>query len=128
MSMCVSGGATLTCSFGTAASTLMVTADKKVTSTMPLATIMDNVLTKNIMPFGMCTSLNNPTVASATSAAMGTLTPMPCTPIFLAPWAPGSSSVLIGNIPALNKDSKLACMYSGVVQITNPAITNIQVP
>ena len=31
----------------------------------------------NIMPFGVCASLANPTTASATSAAMGVLTPYP---------------------------------------------------
>lgn len=128
MSMCVSGGAMLTCSFGVAPSTLMVTPEKKVMSTMPLATIMDNIPMKNIMPFGMCSSLANPTVASATAAAMGVLTPMPCVPVFPAPWAPGSPTVFIGNYPALNQNSKLMCAYAGVVQITNPAITNIQVP
>lgn len=128
MSMCVSGGAMLACSFGAAPSTLMVTPEKKVMSTMPLATIMDNIPMKNIMPFGMCSSLANPTVASATAAAMGVLTPMPCVPVFPAPWAPGSPTVLIGNYPALNQNSKLMCAYAGVVQITNPAITNIQVP
>lgn len=128
MSMCVSGGAMLACSFGAAPSTLMVTPEKKVMSTMPLATIMDNIPMKNIMPFGMCSSLANPTVASATAAAMGVLTPMPCMPVFPAPWAPGSPTVLIGNYPALNQNSKLMCAYAGVVQITNPAITNIQVP
>ena len=128
MSMCVSGGAMLACSFGATPSTLVVTPEKKVMSTMSLATIMDNIPMKNIMPFGMCSSLANPTVASATAAAMGVLTPMPCVPVFPAPWAPGSPTVLIGNYPALNQNSKLMCAYAGVVQITNPAITNIQVP
>lgn len=93
---------------------------------MPLATIMDNVPMKNIMPFGMCSSLANPTVASATSAALGVLTPMPCLPVIPAPWVPGSPTVLIGNFPALNQTCKLMCAYGGVIQITNPGTTNIQ--
>lgn len=117
-----------TCSFGMTPSTLMVTPEKKTVSSMPAATIMDNVPMKNIMPFGMCQSLANPAVASATAAAFGVLTPMPCVPVIPAPWAPGSPTVLIGNTPALNQSSKLMCAYGGVIQITNPGTTNIQIP
>lgn len=69
-----------TCSFGMAPSTLMVTPEKKTVSSMPVATIMDHVPMKNVMPFGMCQSMANPAVAAATAAAFGVLTPMPCIP------------------------------------------------
>ncbi len=128
MGFCVCAGATLCCSFGAAPSTLNVLPNNKVVSSMPIATIMDNVPIKNIMPFGMCSSMANPTVASATAAAMGVLTPMPCTPVIAAPWAPGSPTVLIGNVPALNHSCKLMCMWGGAITIANPAVTNIQVP
>ena len=36
--------------------------------------------------------------------------------------------LLIGGKPALNNTCKLMCAYGGVIQITNPATTNIQVP
>lgn len=128
MSMCVCGGASLMCSFGMAPSVFMVTPEKQVATTMPLATIMDNVPFKNIMPFGMCTSLANPTVAAATAAALGVLTPMPCLPVIVAPWVPGSPTVQIGNLPVLNQNCKLMCSWAGVIQITNPGTINIQVP
>ncbi len=118
----------LTCSFGMAPSVLNVLPTAKVISNMPLATIMDNIPMTNIMPFAMCQSLANPTVASATAAAMGVLTPMPCIPVIPGPWVPGSPTVLIGGKPALNNTCKLMCAYGGVIQITNPATTNIQVP
>ena len=100
-------GAMCQCTFGMAPSTLLVTPENKVlTSNMPAATIMDNVPMKNIMPFDMCSSMANPTVAAATAAALGVLTPMPCVPVIAAPWAPGCPTVLIASKPALNDSSK----------------------
>ena len=124
----VFGGAALMCSFGMAPSAFMVTPENKVTTTMPIATIMDNVPMKNIMPFGMCQSLANPTVAAATAAALGVLTPMPCVPVIPAPWAPGCPTVLISNKPALNDSSKLMCAWGGVISINNPGQMKHQVP
>lgn len=95
---------------------------------MPLATIFDNVPMKNILPFGMCSSMANPAVAAATAAALGVLTPMPCIPAITAMWAPGSPGVLIGGKPALNNTSKLICTFGGVIGIQSPVINNIQVP
>lgn len=128
MGFAVCGGAMCCCSFGVAPSSLMVTPENKVVSMMPLATIMDNVPMKNILPFGMCSSLANPQVAAATTAALGVLTPMPCIPVVSAPWVPGSPTVLIGNKPALNQNSKLICNWGGVIQINSPGTGNIQVP
>lgn len=123
----VYGGAVLQCSFGMAPSVLNVLPNAKVVSVMPMATIADNIPLTNIMPFGMCSSMANPTVAAATAAAMGVLTPMPCVPLLPAPWVPGSPTVLVGGKPALNHTCKLTCAYGGVIQITNPGTTNIQV-
>ena len=128
MGFAVCGGAQLMCSFGMAPSVFNVLPASKVMSTMPIANIMDNKPMVNIMPFGMCSSMANPTVASATAAALGVLTPMPCMPVISAPWAPGSPTVLIGGKPALNNTCKLMCNWGGVIQITNPGTTNIQVP
>jgi len=119
-------GAMCKCSFGAAPSTLVVTPENKtVASVMPVATIMDNVPLKNIMPFGMCSSIANPVVASATAAALGVLTPMPCIPVTVLPWLSGSMTVLIGNKPALTDKDKLMCAYGGVIQITNSGVTKV---
>jgi hypothetical protein len=109
------------CSFGVAPCPLMVSSQQTVsTMNMPQATIMDN----KFPTFGMCSSLANPTVASATAAAMGVLTPMPCTPVIPAPWVPGAPTVLVCNKPLLNNSSKLMCAYGGVIQINmTPAMT-----
>ena len=123
----VCAGASISCSFGMAPSVLNVLPTARVMSSMPLACIMDQVPMVNIMPFGMCQSMANPTVAAATAAAMGALTPMPCIPVTTAPWTPGSPTVLVGGKPALNNSCKLMCAYGGVIQITNPGTANIQV-
>ncbi|WP_214628614.1 DUF4280 domain-containing protein [Paenibacillus agaridevorans] len=128
MGQLVCGGAMLQCSFGVAPSSLVMLPANGVLNVMPAANIMDNKPMVNILPFGMCQSLANPTVASATAAALGALTPMPCIPVTAAPWAPGSPTVLIGNMPALNNSSKCMCNWGGVISITNPGQMTIQVP
>ena len=128
MALQVCMGATMQCSFGAAPSTLAVLPMNRVQTVTPDANIMDNKPLVNIMPFGMCSSLANPAVAAATAAALGALTPMPCVPVIPAPWVPGSPTVLIANMPALNNTSKLMCAYAGVIQIVNPGQNTVLVP
>ena len=128
MAVQVCMGATLMCSFGMAPSALSVLPTNKTFAGGPVAaTIMDNVPMLNIMPFAMCTSPANPTVAAATAAALGVLTPMPCIPATAAPWAPGSPTVMIGGMPALNNSCKLMCNWAGVIQISVPGQMTVQV-
>lgn len=128
MGMCVCGGAILRCPFGIAPSVLNVLPLNRVVSSMPIATIMDNVPMVNILPFGMCSCPANPTVAAATTAALGVLTPMPCIPAVVAPWTPGSPQVLIGSKPALSASSKCVCMWGGVIEITSSGQFTISIP
>ncbi len=129
MPMQVCNTATLMCSFGVAPSTMIVLPQNKVmTSNMPAANIMDNKPIANIPPFGMCTTPSNPAVASATAAALGVLTPMPCVPVIPAPWVVGSPTVLLGNMPALNNTSTLMCAWGGVITITVPGQVTEQIP
>lgn len=128
MGLLVVNGAMLKCSFGTAPSSMMVMPACQVLSPTPAATIMDNVPMMNIMPFAMCTSLSNPQVAAATAAALGVLTPMPCIPNTVAPWAPGSPTVLLGGKPALNDSCILTCMWGGAIQVTYAGQATVMVP
>jgi hypothetical protein len=123
-------GATLQCTFGVAPSTLVVIPKgPPVLEGGPLAaTIMDFAPIANIPPFAMCSSIANPTVAAATAAALGVLTPMPCVPVTPAPWVPGSPTVLINNFPALNNNSKCMCAWGGVISIVNPGQVTVQIP
>jgi hypothetical protein len=117
------------CTFGAAPSVLTITPDNKVTvGGLPAATIMDNIPNKNIMPFGMCSSTTNPQVISATAAAQGVLTPMPCLPVTTAPWAPGSPTVTIAGKPALNNSCKLMCQWGGVISFNAAGQTTTDVP
>lgn len=120
MPMLVNGGTTTMCTFGAAPSTLMVLPVNKVLPTMPGANIMDNKPMVNVMPFGVCMSPSNPTVAAATAAALGVLTPMPCIPNTVAPWVPGNPKVMIGGMPAVNQTCTLNCLWGGVISIVAP--------
>ena len=128
MAIQVCMGATLQCSFGVAPSALVVLPQNRVLTQTPAANIMDNKPLVNIMPFGMCQSLANPTVAAATAAALGVLTPMPCVPVTPAPWIVGAPTALVGNMPTLNNTSKLMCVWGGVIQILNPGQMTVMVP
>jgi hypothetical protein len=122
-------GASLKCSFGMAPSSLVVLPlNRTLTSNVPAANIMDHKPLVNIMPFGACNSPSNPTVAAATAAALGVLTPMPCVPVTPAPWVAGAPTVLIANMPALNSTSTLMCAWGGVIQIVMPGQTTHMIP
>lgn len=122
MGNAVCGGAMLKCSFGSAPSSFMVLPKSQVMTSMPIANIMDNVPMVNILPFATCSSPANPAVI----AALGS--PMPCVPVTPGPWIPGCSTVLIGNMPALNNSCKLMCIWGGVIEVTMPGQMTIQVP
>lgn len=124
---CCTGGM-MQCSFGMAPSTFSATPKMVMTGNMPAGNIMDFIPISNIPPFGMCQSLANPTVAAATAAALGVLTPMPCVPGTVAPWVPGAPTVLVAGTPALNNTSKLMCMWGGVIQFTAPGQTTEMIP
>lgn len=119
MTALVVNGAMCSCSFGAAPSSLVVLPAKKVNGAkLPIATIMDHIPNTNILPFGMCSSIANPTVAAATAAALGVLTPMPCVPVTVAPWVPGKPMVMVGKMPALDQSSKCMCTWGGVIQFS----------
>lgn len=116
--------ATMQCSFGMAPSTLSVLpAARVMVEGRPAAAITDMLPVVNVPPFGMCSSLANPTVAAATAAALGVLTPMPCVPTLTGPWAPGAAQTLIGGKPALTAGSTAICAWGGSINIAMPGST-----
>ena len=125
----VSMGAMMKCTFGAAPSSLVVLPKNRVMCEgPPAANIMDHVPFLNILPFGVCTSMANPAVAAATSAAMGVLTPVPCTPATAAPWTPGAPTVMIANMPALDNVSKCMCSLGGVIDFASPGTVKTMIP
>lgn len=116
-------GATLQCTFGMSPSQLMVVVPlrPKIQNKL-VANIMDFAPMTNILPFGMCKSMSNPTVASATSAACGVLTPMPCVPVPAGPWRPGGKGK-VANFAALLDNCTLNCAWGGCISIKNPGHT-----
>ncbi|MBW4472540.1 MAG: DUF4280 domain-containing protein [Stenomitos rutilans HA7619-LM2] len=130
MPMQVCMGATLQCTpFGMAPSTLMVVpkGPPVTINGMLAASIMDFAPLVNILPFSMCTSLANPTVAAATTAALGVLTPMPCIPVLIGPWAPGALKVKIGMFPALPSTAVCSCAWGGMIRVVTPGQFKVNV-
>jgi hypothetical protein len=131
MPLHVCNGAVLKCSFAVPPGTstfVVLPINRVLTSNQPAANIMDHKPLVNVMPFGMCSSAMNPAVAAATAAALGVLTPMPCIPNTPAPWVPGSSTVLLANMPSLDSDSKLMCVYGGIIEVAYPGQTTHLIP
>jgi len=115
----VTSTALIQCSFGLAPASLNVIPSGVLIEGKPAATITDSAPMVNVPSFGMCSSLANPTVAAATAAALGVLTPMPCVPQ-TTPWVNGATTTTIGGKPGLTLGAQCMCAYAGVVQIVNP--------
>ena len=126
MGIVVCMGAMMQCTFGAAPATLITnTTPTVLTSSKPVATIMDNKPMANIPPFGMCSCPANPATVKPPPVNFA---PAPCVPVIPAPWAPGSPTVMMGQYPALNNSSKLMCAYGGVISIVNPGQATTMVP
>jgi Putative peptidoglycan binding domain/Domain of unknown function (DUF4280) len=109
----VTNGAVVRCCFGAAPSALVVAPPGRP------ADVRDCRPFTNVMPFGMCMSLSNPTVAGGTYASQGVLTPMPCTPVVISNWSAVSPVQLVGpqQVPAIDKGSTVGCVWGGVISI-----------
>jgi hypothetical protein len=115
-------GAKMMCSFGAAPSVFNATPRPVFTNNMVAGIIMDHIPIVNIPPFGTCSAPTNPAVI----AALGS--PVPCVPVTPAPWVPGSPTVRVTNILALNNTSKLMCVWAGVIQFQDAGQVNHQIP
>lgn len=127
MKLCLCTGAALKCSFGsTPAIFSSLPTSGVIAEGRPVGIDTDMVPILNLASFGLCKSLSNPTVASATTAAMGTLTPMPCVPVPGGSWKRPESKVLIGGRPALTSSSTLTCAWGGQISVQFAGQTSVE--
>lgn len=116
----VCSGAMMKCTMGTSPARLTVLPIRTVFLTgQPMANISDHQTMVNLAPFGLCRSLGFPATASATAAALGTLTPMPCMHNTPFPWMCGKNDYLVQGQPALLKSSTCQCMWGGTISLVN---------
>ncbi|MDR1354284.1 MAG: DUF4280 domain-containing protein [Oscillospiraceae bacterium] len=126
MALLLTGGVSLACSFGTMPTQLNVLPESKVfLEGKPVARMSDAAPNVNIIPFGLCSSLTNPAVASATAAALGVLTPQPCTPMLAGGWQPCCAAVIVGGQPAAGIDGSLQCAYAGQIRPVAPGQASV---
>lgn len=120
----ISSGACIQCSLGTRSTKLNVLPTRSVIlSGNPMGNVSDHISIVNIPSFGRCRSLAYPPTASATAAANGKLTPMPCIPGTMSDWMRGKDDYIICNSPALKTDSKCRCQFGGVVTLKSDGQT-----
>lgn len=129
MGLVVVSGAQCICPFGAAPCVLNVTSQQTcLAEGRPVGTIMDTAPGTNLATFGMCSSLANPAVAAATAAALGVLTPQPCSMAPAGTWTSTNPKILAGGKPVLTNEATLVCTVgAGVIQITAPGQTKVLV-
>lgn len=127
MAQIVTGSAVLKCSFAAAPCNLTVTSQTVLLAEgKPVATIQDCQPGVNIPSFGMCSSLANPQVAAATAAALGVLTPQPCSMVPMGTWSMTRPGFMAGGKPVLTSEAGLLCMAGmGNISITFAGQTKV---
>ena len=131
MPLLVVNGATLQCPMAVPPGTtsmIVTSVHRAQAGNQSAANIADFVPITNIPSFGMCMSLKNPQVATATSAAQGVLTPQPCMPVIVAPWSPGSATVTLDNLPALNDTSTCQCLWGAALLVAYAGQATVMIP
>ena len=122
----VCSGATLKCSFGDRNSIFRVYPDRTVFLTeQPMANISDHTSMYNIWPFGKCHTVSYPSTGTATAAAHGKLTPMPCVPGTVTEWINGKDDYIIKGKPALLKSAYCKCQWGGIITIIDDGQVDI---
>lgn len=125
MGIPVVSGASIGCTMGLGSGTLNATSQVTIRFNGATVATKNDVGAQNVGSCGMCTSMGNPTVASATVAALGVLTPQPCIPVAGGTWQASGTTKVGGAFPITN-ESTLTCSYGGSIFITNPGQTKVQ--
>ena len=117
----VNSGSLVQCAFGTNPSPVMGTPGCCFVLT-PAVAQKDTQPFINLVPFGMCSSLANPSVAAATSAAFGVLTPQSCIPAPTGGWIPDPSSP-----ETVSQSTMCMCSYGGLISVVAAAQPFLQI-
>lgn len=126
MSLCLCSGGVLSCPFGAAPAPFSALPVPRVlVSGRPAGVMTDMAPVASIPSFGLCSSLGNPAVASATAAALGALTPMPCVPVPTGPWMNAAPKVLIGGRQTISDGSRLMCAWGGQISVQFAGQTSV---
>jgi hypothetical protein len=115
-------GSILQCSMGAAPCAFVsqsLPAAPQILGALPAANVTEFTV-MNIATFGMCQSEANPEVAAATAAALGVLTPMPCVPNVVAPWAPAAITSAVNGLALATEESKCTCAWGGQISVQVP--------
>ena len=115
MSFCLCTGASLSCSFGAAPAPF---------SALPVPRVVVSG-----RPAGVVTDMTPApgwAVSSATAAALGALTPMPCVPVPAGPWLNPAPKVIVGGQPAISDGSRLMCAWGGQISVQFAGQTCVQ--
>jgi len=114
----VCSGAMMRCTMGSSPAKLTVLPSRTVyLAGKPQANISDTKSMVNLGAFGLCRSMGYPATASATAAAHGVLTPMPCMHNTPMPWIGGKTDHIVKGQPALLKSCKCQCMWGGTISL-----------
>lgn len=127
MGFCCCTGALLSCPMGLMPTPLNVIPKNMFGLTGPIATCTDCIPFVNIVPFGVCKSLLNPSTAALTAAAFGVLTPGPCIPTPAGMWIPTKPNVMGITGPILPNNSMLICAFGGIIKINIPGQFKVMV-
>ena len=120
MGFCCCPGSLVSCPFGVMPTPLNILPKNIMGPTGPIATCIDCAPFVNIVPFGVCKSLLNPSTAALTAAAFGVLTPGPCIPTPVGMWIPTRPNLIGITGPILSSDSILPCAFGGIIKINLP--------
>ena len=123
----VVAGGTCICTMGTTPGQINPTNQSNIRiAGKPVASTVDIAPMTNVGSCGMCQSLANPAVASATAAALGTLTPQPCVPVPAGTWI-CSGKVRVAGKTVLTNEGSLKCAYAGDITIKDPGQRTVRV-
>lgn len=120
-------GAKLSCTMGSSPGSFSGGCVRVDVRGKPAGTVADHTPFTHVSAFGLCRSLANPQVATATAGAQGVLTPQPCVPNLPAPWTPGSGQVDIEDHAALRDADSLACQWAGTIRPTYAGQVRVEV-